>query len=348
MTAPHQVSEWLREWIARLPKVELHVHLEGTLEAGMKLDIARRNGIDVGQTSEAEVLAAYDFHDLPSFIAAYNASQVVLQTVADFEGLAYAYLVRCRDQRVRHVELFFDPQLHTGRGVPFEDVISGYRRAVVRASTELGVSAELILCFLRDLTPDAAMATLMEALPYRDWIIGVGLDSVEEGNPPSRFREVYDRARREGFRLTFHRDLDQVDQLEHLRQGVEDLGCGRVDHGLHVLDDASLLRRVRDGRIGFTATPLGYATFTPTMKMPEIRALLDAGVAVSIGSDDPAFFCGHLIDALEACVRVGGMSPSDLVALQRNAIETAWIPTGRRDELLDELETFAAAAHDAR
>ncbi len=331
----------VRALIERMPKVELHVHLEGTLRPEMRIDLARRHGLDIGYQTADQIVDAYDFHDLPSFIAAYNASQEVLLTEADFQDLAWDYLLRCRTQQIRHVELFFDPQLHTARGVAIKDVISGYSSAVKRAAELLDVSASLILCFVRDLGPEAAMSTLREAIPLRDRFIGVGLDSVEEGHPPSDFHDVFALARREGLQLTFHSDLDQTDQTEHLRQGLEDLGCRRVDHGLHVLDDETLLNRIRRERIGLTATPLGYATFDPTMRLAQIRELLEAGVAISIGSDDPAFFGGDLVDALDACAQTGNFTLEDLIQLQRNAIDTCWAPEAIRSRLTDELDAFA-------
>jgi len=342
MRRTFDIPEATRDAIARMPKTELHLHLDGTIEPEMKLALAQRNGIDIGQATVEEVVATFTFNNLPTFIAAYNSAQIVLRTSQDFEDLAYAYLRTSAEQNVRHAEMFFDPQLHTGRGIPFGNIVGGYRRAILRANAEFGITAELIMCFVRDYTAEFAMATLMEALPYREWIIGIGLDSLEKNNPPDKFREVYDRARREGFLLTFHSDLEQEDQLEHLRQGVIELGANRVDHGLHVLDSEELMTLASERRIGFTATPLGYAIFTATMKMPEIRALLEAGVPVSVGADDPAFFGGYLSEVLEACVEVGGMGLPDLVQLQRNAIETAWVSERRRDELRNELEAFAA------
>ena len=221
----------LADFIAGLPKCELHVHLEGTLSPELKLTLADRNGIQLGQTTVEEVEATYRFDSLSSFLAVYYPAMNVLQTDDDFFDLAYAYLTKAASQGVRHAEMFFDPQAHTSRGVPFPTVIRGYRRAIITAQRELGISAELILCFLRDLSAEFAMATLMEALPYKDSIIGVGLDSDERGNPPSKFAAVFARARSEGFMLTMHCDIDQIDSIEHIRQAIEEIGVDRIDHG---------------------------------------------------------------------------------------------------------------------
>ncbi|MBM3714401.1 MAG: adenosine deaminase, partial [Actinobacteria bacterium] len=211
-----------------LPKAELHLHLEGTLEPELKFALAARNGIQLAEKTVEEVKATYDFTDLTSFLAVYYPAMQVLQTAEDFHDLAWAYLQKAREQGVVHVEMFFDPQAHTSRGVPFEAVITGYRRAAVRASSELGVSAELILCFLRDFSAEDAMATLEAALPYKEWIIGVGLDSDERDNPPAKFADVFARAKSEGFLLTMHCDIDQIGSIDNIRAVIEDIGVDRI------------------------------------------------------------------------------------------------------------------------
>ena len=337
------LNEKTKNAIWQMPKVELHIHLEGSLEPQMQIEIARRNGIDLGHQTAEKIMSGRESHNLPTFIASYNAAQEVMTTAEDFEDLAYSYLSKAAQQNVRHTEMFFDPQLHTSRGVQFEDIIGGYRRAIVRAEREFNISTQLIMCFVRDFSAEHAMTTLMQALPYRRWIVGVGMDSIEEGNPPDKLFAVYTRARREGFLLTFHSDLEQIDQEEHLRQGIMNLKVDRVDHGLHVLDIPDLLEYAQHTGLGFTATPLGYGTFTREMRLPQIHSLLKAGVRVSLGSDDPAFFGGYMNETLEACVRVGGFSLDELVQLQVNAIKSCWLPSSDKSVLLDELNEFAAA-----
>ena len=228
--APSELASFARG----LPKAELHLHLEGTLEPDMMFALAQRNGLSLPYSDVAAVKAAYDFTDLTSFLAVYYPAMGVLQTADDFHDLAWAYLLRAKEQGVVHAELFFDPQAHTGRGVPFATVIGGYRRAVVRAQAELGISAELILCFLRDLSAEHAMSTLLEALPYRHWIVGVGLDSDERDNPPAKFAAVFERARAEGFLVTMHCDIDQPGSIDHIRQALE-FGVDQIDHGTNIV-----------------------------------------------------------------------------------------------------------------
>jgi len=242
----------LAGYIAGLPKCELHLHLEGTLEPDLKLTLAKRNGIPLAETTVEEVQATYDFDSLASFLAVYYPSMQVLVTAEDFRDLAYAYLRKASSQGVRHVEMFFDPQAHTGRGVPFATVIGGYRQAIIAARAEFGISAELIMCFLRDQSADFAMATLMESLPYKDWIVGVGLDSDERDNPPSKFADVFARARREGYQLTMHCDIDQVGSIENIRQALEDIGVDRIDHGTNVVESPPLVAQLKRRGIGLT------------------------------------------------------------------------------------------------
>ncbi|WP_201298000.1 adenosine deaminase [Nocardia sp. CY41] len=282
----------LAAFVRGLPKAELHLHLEGTLEPELKFRLARRNGIELPEKSVDEVRQTYRFHDLTSFLQVYYPAMRVLQRPEDFHDLAYDYLRRAHGQGVRHVELFFDPQAHTGRGVPFTTVISGYRSAIARARRELGISAELILCFLRDHSAEYAMATLLEALPYKSWILGVGLDSDERGNPPSKFAAVFERARAEGFLLTMHCDIDQPDSIEHIRQALEDIAVDRLDHGTNIVADDRLVELAKSKGIALTCCPVSNSFVTAEMKSEEIVGLLDRGLTVTVNSDDPAYFGG--------------------------------------------------------
>jgi adenosine deaminase len=331
------------ELVAGMPKAEMHIHLDGTLEPAMKLALARRNHVEIAQSTEQEIRDSFRFHDLPTFLAVHYSNMDVLWTSQDYEELAYAYLSTSAAQNVRHAEMFFDPQLHTSRGVPFPDIVNGYRRAIVRARADFGMSAELIMCFLRDYTAEYAMATLMSALPYKDWIIGVGLDSDEHDHPPVEFSAVFARARQEGFLVTMHCDVDQKGTVDHLRQAIVELGADRIDHGLNVLDDPELVAIARERGLGFTVCPLAYGTHVVGIvpELARIRRMLDAGLKVSIGSDDPPYFGGYLNDNLQACVDFGGFTPAEVVATQRHAFETAWASERRRAELLEELAEFA-------
>jgi adenosine deaminase len=333
----------LPSFLAGLPKCELHLHLEGTLSPELKLALAERNGIDIGQTTVAEVEATYAFDSLASFLGVYYPAMQVLVTEEDFRDLAFAYLTKAQSQGVRHVEMFFDPQAHTGRGVPFDTIIRGYRRAIVEGRRELGISAELILCFLRDLSAEFAMATLMEALPYKDWIIGIGLDSDERDNPPSKFAAVYARARAEGFLLTMHCDIDQQNSIEHIRQALEDIGVDRIDHGTNIVEDPRLVDLVRTKGLGLTCCPVSNRFVTADMKAAEIVSLLRAGVRVTVNSDDPAYFGGYVADNFAALAGEIDVTVEELVTIARNSFEVAWLTSRARDGFLAELDAYCAA-----
>lgn len=339
ITSRGSVSDFVR----RMPKAELHLHLDGTLEPGMKIMLAQRNGVEISPKTEAEIRASFCAHnDLPSFLAVHYSNMEVLHTAQDFEDLAFQYLSTAAANNVRHAEMFFDPQLHTRRGVRFEDIVSGYRRAIARATRDFGITSELIMCFLRDFGADYAMATLAEALGFKAWIIGVGLDSDEKDHPPVEFADVFARAREEGFLLTMHCDVDQQNSAEHIRQAIFDIEVDRIDHGLNVLEAPDLVDAALHRRLGFTVCPLPYGTHVAGIE-PELRriaAMLDAGLLVSIGADDPPYFGGYLSDNIQACLD-HGFTHEMVLTMQRNAFLTAWIPERRRSELLRELEAHA-------
>lgn len=326
-----------------LPKAELHLHLEGTLEPELKFALAERNGIELAEKTVEEVRATYDFHDLTSFLAVYYPAMRVLQTAADFEDLAWAYLQKARSQGVVHAELFFDPQAHTSRGVPFDAVVTGYRNAIVRAERELGLSAELIMCFLRDFSAEYAMATLMEALPYRRWIVGLGLDSDERDNPPGKFAEVFARGREEGFLLTMHCDIDQVGSIDNIRTVVADIGVDRIDHGTNVVEDPELVALVAEKGLGLTCCPISNSFVTEQMKADEIVGLMRQGVRVTINSDDPAYFGGYVADNYVALAEHAGLSATDLVQLAINSFEASWLTPARREAYIASVADYATA-----
>jgi adenine deaminase len=325
------------DFIAGLPKCELHLHIEGTLEPELKFELAARNGIALPYSSVEEIRAAYEFDSLTTFLTVYYEGMQVLRTEPDFYDLAMAYLRKAASQNVRYAEIFFDPQAHTSRGVPFDIVIRGLRRALLDAETQFGVRAQLIMCFLRDFQAEYAMATLLESLPYKEWIVGVGLDSDERGNPPAKFAAVYERARQEGYLLTMHCDVDQDNSLEHIRQAVQDIGVNRIDHGVNVLEDPGLVEEILEKGLGLTCCPISNGYVTESMKIEGIRKLLDLGVRVTINSDDPAYFNGYVQENLEAL----NFSEEDLVRLQRNAFEITWLPRHLKDGYLAELDAYA-------
>jgi adenosine deaminase len=332
----------IQSFIAGMPKCELHVHLEGTLEPDMKFALAQRNQISLAHGSVAALRASYDFNDLPSFLAIYYDGMRVLLKEPDFYDLTYAYLAKARSQNIRYAEMFFDPQAHTARGVSFDTVISGIRRAQLDAETRLGVRSQLIMCFLRDWSAEYAMATLLEALPYKEWIIGVGLDSDEKNNPPLKFRNVFARAREEGFLLTMHCDVDQESSTSHIRQCLDEIGVARIDHGVNVLEDSALIAAVLERGIGLTVCPISNACVTDSTKSAEIARLLELGVRVTINSDDPAYFAAYLTENLVRVQAEIGLDRAALAQLVRNGFEIAWLPRRTKDSYLAELDAYAA------
>jgi adenosine deaminase len=330
----------MKDFIAGLPKCELHLHIEGTLEPELKFGLAGRNGLALPYGSVEEIRAAYSFDDLPSFLKVYYEGMQVLRTEPDFYDLAMAYLRKAASQNVRYAEIFFDPQAHTSRGVPFDVVIRGLRRALMDADRQLGVRAQLIMCFLRDFQAEYAMATLLESLPYKEWIAGVGLDSDEKGNPPVKFAAVYERARQEGYLLTMHCDVDQDGSIEHIRQAVEDIGVNRIDHGVNILEDQRLIDLVLERGIGLTCCPISNGYVTESMKAEGIRKLMDLGVRVTVNSDDPAYFAGYVQENLEALQDALQLTREELAQLERNAFEITWLPRHLKDAYLAEVDAY--------
>ena len=237
--------------------------------------------------------------------------------------------------------MFFDPQAHTSRGVAFDTIVGGLRQAVVAARRQLGLRAELLMCFLRDCSAEYAMATLVQSLPYREWIAGVGLDSDERDNPPTKFAEVFARARSEGYQITMHCDVDQKHAVEHIRQCLEVIRVDRIDHGVNVLESEELTSELGRRGLGLTVCPISNRWVTGGLKAAEIKRLLELGIRVTVNSDDPAYFGGYVTDNLVVLQEAAGLGPAELVQLQRNAIEISWLPSGSKDKLLADLERYA-------
>lgn len=332
-------SEVTREFIDGLPKAELHLHIEGTLEPELKLKLAQRNHVDIGQTTIEEVRKSYQYDDLASFLAVYYPAMNVLQKEEDFYDLAMAYLKQARENNVRYAEIFFDPQAHTSRGIAFETVINGLYRATQDARA-LGVDSKLILCFLRDFSRESARKTLEEALPYRDKFIGVGLDSDEHNNPPMKFFNQFTTAEQYGLHLTAHADIDQKDSIEHIRELLEVINVERVDHGTNVVEDPDLMDLAAKKGIGFTTCPLSNTFVNPSMKGEEVLLMLEKGVKVSVHSDDPAYFGGYINNNYYALAKDFHLTKEQVVQLARNSFETAWISDGQKQIYLQELADY--------
>jgi adenosine deaminase len=333
----------ITEFVRGMPKAELHVHIEGTLEPELKFALAERNGISLPAASAAEMRAAQVYDDLTSFLAAYYEGMNVLRTAADFYDLAWAYLQRAHGEGVRYAEIFFDPQAHTSRGIAFATVIGGLRRALLAARRELGLRAQLIMCMLRDQPASYAMATLLQSLPYREWIVGVGLDSDERGHPPVKFAEVFNRARSEGYQVTMHCDVDQENSVEHIRQCLFEIGVDRIDHGVNILESDELTAELKRRGIGLTVCPISNRWVAGDLKASQIKRMLDLGLLVTVNSDDPAYFGGYVTDNLIAAQEAAGLTEAELLRLQRNAIEIAWLPAPVSDQLLAGLDRYAAS-----
>lgn len=331
----------LKPLIEALPKTELHVHLEGTLEPEMSFALAKKNGVDLPYETPADLLAAYDFHDLPSFLAIYYRAMNVLQDESDFFALTWAYLTKAREQNIVYAELFFDPQAHTSRGVPFATVIGGIHAAQQKARAELGVETQLILCFLRDLPAESALATLKEALPYRDWLVGIGLDSDEKDNPPSKFAEVFALARAEGLKLTMHCDVNQKNTLTHIGQVLDDIGVDRIDHGVNSLEDPALCAKIAERGLGLTVCPVSNRFCVQDLTTSHIRRMLALGMRATVNSDDPAYFRAYVNENLVALAE-DGMTCEEILQLVRNGFLVSWIPETRKQHYLAAVDATAA------
>jgi len=331
------------DFIRGLPKAELHVHLEGTLEPELMLELGARNGVHVPFASPAEARAGYDFADLRAFLNLYYRGMNVLRREDDFDELTAAYLRRAAAEGARHVEVFFDPQSHLPRGVPFADVVGGIRRALARAERELGISSRLIMCFVRDLSPASALPVLEMALPHRDVIVGVGLDSAEQGHPPRDFEGVFAAARAAGFLTVAH--AGEEGPASYVREALDLLHVVRVDHGVHAVDDPTLVERLAREHVALTMCPLSNLKLKVTLNLADhpLKRLLDAGVRVTVNSDDPAYFGGYLTANYAAAQSALGLTRRDLVALARNSLLAALLPEARRQALLAELDAYVAA-----
>jgi adenine deaminase len=334
----------LAPFIAGMPKAELHLHIEGTLEPELKFELAARNGLDLPYASVEEMRAAYDFNSLASFLTIYYEGMNVLVTEQDFYDLAMAYFRKAHSQNVVYAEIFFDPQGHTPRGIAFETVIKGFRRAQEDAEASLGMRTQLIMCFLRDLSAESAMETLEQSLPYGDWIVGVGLDSDERGNPPVKFKEVFARARKEGYRLTMHCDVDQENSVGHIWQCLDEIKVERIDHGVNALEDPALIKEINERGLGLTVCPISNGFVTDGLKAEEVKLLLDGGVRATINSDDPAYFDGYMTENFLAVQGAVQLSKDEIVQLSRNAFNVTWLPQEERNAYVDALEAYAAGA----
>lgn len=333
--------------IQRLPKAELHLHIEGTLEPELMVELAERNGIELPYAGVDEIRAAYDFSDLQSFLDIYYAGARALRTEQDFHDLTRAYLERARADNVRHVEIFFDPQTHTERRIPFETVLDGIHAALTEGEAGLGISFRLILCFLRHLSAEEAMATLEAALPHRERIHAVGLDSSEVGHPPSKFTDVFARARAEGFPAVAH--AGEEGPPAYIVEALDLLKVRRIDHGVRCLEDPALVARLARDQVPLTVCPLSNVKLRvfPTLEQHNLRRLLDAGLCATVNSDDPAYFGGYIGENFRRTAAALDLSAEEVGALARNSFMASFLEEGvkrRHVAEVDEVMTECRAA----
>ena len=341
---PHISRPHLMSLLRAAPKAELHIHIEGSLEPELIFELARRNGITLPYANVEALRRAYAFTNLQSFLDVYYAGASVLITESDFDAMAWAYFERAARDNVVHCEIFFDPQTHTARGIDMGVVIRGLDRAAKRAEAELGLSVRLILCFLRHLSEDDALATLEAALPYRDKFIGVGLDSSEMGHPPEKFERVFARARAAGLRLVAH--AGEEGPPAYIRSALDVLHVERIDHGVRCVEDADLVARLARERMPLTVCPLSNVKLCvfDDLGQHNIPALLAAGLCVTVNSDDPAYFGGYLNDNfIQLFESLPQLTAHDAYTMLRNSFEGSFVDDEDKALWVEELDSVFAA-----
>lgn len=328
------------ELIRALPKAELHVHIEGTFEPELMFAIAQRNRIEIPYKSVEEVKQAYNFHNLQSFLDIYYAGANVLIYEQDFYDLTWAYFEKCAEDHVVHTEIFFDPQTHTDRGIAFETVITGLKRACDDAHEKLNISSHLIMCFLRHLSEDAAFETLQQALAYKDQIIAVGLDSSEVGHPPSKFERVFAKAREAGFLVVAH--AGEEGPADYVWQALDLLKVNRIDHGVRSEEDETLMQRLIAEKMPLTVCPLSNLKLcvVDDMAQHNIQRLLQQGVKVTVNSDDPSYFGGYMNDNYFAIAEALNLTTEELKQLAKNAFEASFITDAEKKMWIERIDAL--------
>lgn len=329
-------------FIRGLPKAELHLHIEGTLEPEMVFALAAKHGVKLAYDSVESLRRAYDFHDLQSFLDLYFAGADVLRDEDDFHAMTFAYLQRAHADGVVHVEIFFDPQTHTQRGIAFATAIGGIHRALMDGEHRFGITHRLILCFLRHLPEADAMATLEQAKPFRKWIAGVGLDSSEAGFPPSMFQRVFASAREQGYALVAH--AGEEGPAAYIVEALDLLGVQRIDHGVRCIEDPALVERLVQTRIPLTMCPLSNTRLKVFQRMDQhnLKHLLERGLCVTVNSDDPAYFGGYLVDNFLAVHEALDLSTAQLVRLAKNSFEGSLLDAADQQRWIASIEQYAA------
>ncbi len=337
------MQEDLKPFIAGLPKAELHMHIEGSLEPEMMFALAERNGVDLSFKSVEETRAAYNFRCLQEFLDLFFQGMAVLCSEQDFYDLTWAYFKRAHADNVRHAEMFFDPQGHTCRGIGFETVLHGIQQARADAERELGITSELIMCFWRHLSEEDARKTLELAKPFREGIVGIGLDAAEQDNPPHKFASVYKQAREQGYRLLAH--AGEEGPASYVEEAIDLLKVDRIDHGNATLDDPELTRRIAGEGTVLTVCPLSNVKLAVVDEMHShpLKTMLEHGLAVTVNSDDPAYFGGYVNDNYVAVQQALGLTVDELHRIARNSFNGAFLDEHTKAAHLDELNAYVAA-----
>ncbi len=334
------MDENLKRYIELIPKAELHVHIEGTFEPELMFEIAQRNNVSLNYNSVEDLRKAYEFNSLQDFLDIYYGAANVLLHEQDFYDLTMAYLQRAHADNVVHTEIFFDPQTHTERGVSFETVINGISNALKDAKTQLGISSKLIMCFLRHLSEQSALETLEQALVHKDKIIAIGLDSSENGNPPSKFFNAFNRVREEGFFVVCH--AGEEGPAEYVWEAIDLLEAERIDHGVASIHDETLMDELRDREIPLTVCPLSNLKLkvVDDLKQVPVKAFLDKGMLVTLNSDDPSYFGGYVNDNYLQTAKALNLSRNDIYTLAKNSFTASFITAEERNAFIEKLHTF--------
>jgi adenosine deaminase len=330
----------MRPFIRDIPKAELHIHIEGSLEPELLFILADRNKVKLPFNSVEDVKKAYVFDNLQSFLDIYYQGTNVLMCEQDFYDMTWAYLLKAHEQNVRHSEIFFDPQTHTSRGVKFETVFNGINLALKNAQHSLGITTNLIMCFLRHLSADKAMETLQQGLHYRGWITAVGLDSSEIGNPPEKFTLVFNKAREAGFLTVAH--AGEEGPPEYIRQALDDLKVLRIDHGVRCIENSHLIQRLKKEQTPLTVCPLSNVklhVFDHIAKH-NLKQLLDLGLCVTINSDDPAYFGGYIGDNFQAAQDALGLNDNEIYKIAKNGFQASFINQEEKQRYIEELDNY--------
>ena len=330
----------INNFIEGIPKAELHLHIEGTFEPELMFEIAHRNNIPINYQSVDELKKAYNFNNLQEFLDIYYAGASVLIHEQDFYDLTWAYLTKVHAQNLVHTEIFFDPQTHTDRGISFDTVIQGIHNALIDGKDKLGISSQLIMCFLRHLVEASAFETLEQALPYKNWIAGVGLDSSELGHPPSKFERVFSKAMDEGFITLAH--AGEEGPAEYVWEAINLLKVSRIDHGNRSLDDDQLIKYIAEKQIPLTVCPLSNLELkvVEDLKDHPLLQLMEAGVMVTINSDDPAYFDGYMNENYIQIATALNFSKKQIAQLAKNSFKASFLPDKKKEKLISQVENY--------